>query len=288
MSKVCLSMSKTELGNTRPTPKRISVSKYWCFTFNNYKKQDLSKCLLMFKSKTLAGIIGEEVGEKGTPHLQGYIECKKGIRPLEYFDLPKTIHWEKRKGSRDDNITYCSKEGKVHSWGFPEKYDGSDTLMVKNNPNKLQKEVFKLLEREHDDREIHYFVGDGGDGKTKLCKYLIHFHKATFVGGASQDVFFGLPDNPRIVLWNLQKHAKISKIALESVKDGLCYSTKYESGCKIFKPPIVLVFGNNYILDNNGEIDTLNNRIIYYDYRKKEENDSDCEEIVKKINFIVN
>ena len=88
------SNSSQKKGNTKPSSVQVSPSKYWCFTLNNYKKEDIN----IISSKVLNYCIGEEVGESGTPHLQGYIEFETKKRPLGVFKEYKNIHWEKRKG----------------------------------------------------------------------------------------------------------------------------------------------------------------------------------------------
>jgi hypothetical protein len=253
-------------GNTRTLAtkkKRPAASKYWCFTWNNYTKEDLSACLSILKEKCVCGIVGEEIGDSGTPHLQGYIECDRVFRPIEKFGFNK-CHWEKRKGEKLDNFRYCSKDGKYVSWGFKFNcaYKGVDIQCVVNTPNEFQKEALECINRVHNDREIHWFVGDGGDGKTKLAKYLIHTKGACMVGGKKEDCYFGLSEDPSIVLWNCAKKDKVNLVALECIKDGLCYSSKYESKCLIFEPPIVLVFANYVSKDD------LNGRIIIHDLRR--------------------
>jgi hypothetical protein len=45
----------------------------WVFTINNYCQEDEEKMLDLFQnSAVLSMCIGKEVGEQGTPHLQGY------------------------------------------------------------------------------------------------------------------------------------------------------------------------------------------------------------------------
>lgn len=63
--------------------------------------------------------VGREVGEQGTPHLQGFL----------YFSNPKTFsaahkipgltraHFEIIKGTVDQNIEYCSKENNYKQYG---------------------------------------------------------------------------------------------------------------------------------------------------------------------------
>ncbi len=98
---------------------RINPAKAWCFTLNNYSENELGALVQLFSSlrETYWFILGEEVGEQGTPHLQGYIEKKNGrFRPLPKFQVMRNntqcMHFEKAKGNRTQNYKYCSKDGK--------------------------------------------------------------------------------------------------------------------------------------------------------------------------------
>lgn len=242
MSKSVQTMSN-ELGNTRPI--RQTVSKYWCFTWNNYTQDDLSKCLSIFKDKNVDYIVGEEVGDSGTPHLQGYIESKKSIRPIEFFNLSKNVHWEKRKGKREDNLTYCSKDNKYHTSFpksfFPNSYTGDDL------PTELfswQSEVLSLLDVSPDDRTIIWIHGGYGKGKSKFCKYLCFKKHASLLYGCSRDALFAVSGKEEIICINIPKRGRVDYTLLEQLKDGMFYSTKYEGKMVLMKPPHVLVFSN--------------------------------------------
>ena len=95
-----------------PQIKRISQSKRWCFTLNNWTQLELEQMVKIFAMRDIEYIFGKEIGESGTAHLQGYIESKTKIRPSS-LKLSKRIHWEKCKGNRASNIKYCRKEGEV-------------------------------------------------------------------------------------------------------------------------------------------------------------------------------
>lgn len=112
------------LGNTRPKRNRIPASKKWCFTLHNYSEADIT----LLNSVVPDGpgkfiIFSEERGASGgSPHLQGYIEFKRECRPTEKFDN-KTFHWEKAKGSREQNVAYIEKEqGNIYTNGKLKQY----------------------------------------------------------------------------------------------------------------------------------------------------------------------
>jgi len=108
---------ETRRGNTRTL--RVIPCKRWCFTLNNYTPKEMETLETLFRTYgeddyLITYGFGQEVGENGTRHLQGWIDCKRKIRPKETFKNPR-IHWEKTKGTRKQNIQYCSKEGNYHT-----------------------------------------------------------------------------------------------------------------------------------------------------------------------------
>ncbi len=101
-------------------PRQISPANAWCFTLNNWTQTEYEflSSLFLALSHSHFYIIGKEVGENGTPHLQGYIalrETNKKFRPLPKLgvmrDGKQAIHFERAKGSQRQNYFYCSKDG---------------------------------------------------------------------------------------------------------------------------------------------------------------------------------
>ena len=91
-------------------------SKRYCFTINNFiTKGILPEDLLAGASGGCTYIVFQhEVGDNGTPHLQGYIEFGKRQR---FSSVKKMIggncHLEAAKGKPEQNRTYCTKAGRI-------------------------------------------------------------------------------------------------------------------------------------------------------------------------------
>jgi len=236
-----------EGGNTKtPSVKQISPAIYWCFTLNNWTNDELSSISSNSSKFCKFAIIGSEVGEEGTPHLQGYIEFKTKSRPVGVFNNPR-IHFEKCKGDRADNVKYCSKDGNVvFSLGMPKP------IKIITNLYGWQKNIEDIILTEPDDRTVYWFYDKKGNiGKSAFIKYCAVKHKALFCcGGKMADimnlVFNMNMDECNCVLFDIPRANEgfVSYNALESIKNGMVCNTKYETGVKLFNAPHLICFAN--------------------------------------------
>jgi len=84
----------------------------WCFTLNNYSEEEYERLKAFCTNEAVYFIIGKEVGDGGTPHLQGYIRFSRRY----YFrsvsvKLGSRVHVEGARGTARQNREYCSKGG---------------------------------------------------------------------------------------------------------------------------------------------------------------------------------
>lgn len=86
----------------------------WCFTLNNWDEVQREKLIEVDYNYM---IIGKEVGENGTPHLQGYIEFRSRKRLKTVKKINNNIHWEPRRGTQRQAIEYCMKDGDYEEFG---------------------------------------------------------------------------------------------------------------------------------------------------------------------------
>lgn len=255
-----------QLSSNEKGPKRPSQSQYWCFTFNNYKIEHMEILERRFKEMGCHYIFQEEVGgddeeNPGTPHLQGYMEFDDRRGRWSELKLPKQIHWEKRKGTRVDNIKYCSKE---YTWiGTPKRFSRllkpprALKLLEEKQLRDWQKGLLSVISEEADDRTLIWLWSEsGGIGKTTFSKYLVAKYGAIILGGKGADVRNGVlthikdrGSTPDLCVFPIPKSFSkeyLSYEALENVKDMLFYSGKYEGGTVFGNCPHVVVFSNFY------------------------------------------
>ena len=94
-------------GNT--TPQSSKKRRDYPFTLNNWTEEEFNN-IKDINCRYL--VIGQEIGDKGTPHLQGYIEFKN---PISFMSIKKKIgkraHIELigRKGTPKQAAGYCCK-----------------------------------------------------------------------------------------------------------------------------------------------------------------------------------
>eukprot|EP00798_Chlamydomonas_sp_ICE-L_P018616 gene18616-25130_t len=82
-------------------------SRNWCFTLNNYSDEDVA---LIAQWNVKYVVFGREIGEEGTPHLQGFVIMKNKGRLASMKKLHATAHWEICKGNWEQNYDYCTKD----------------------------------------------------------------------------------------------------------------------------------------------------------------------------------
>lgn len=245
-------------GNTNSSkPSRSSLAKKWCFTWNNYPEDALDILVKAVggTNGTCKFVFGKEIAPTTkTPHIQGYIECDSRVRPIEKFKLPKAIHWEVAKGSDLDNYKYCTKENNSID-NFPYSWK------VKNQVKKLRiitqlyewQEIIVKEFRKHqhtpNDRTIYWIYDEtGGKGKTAFCKYLVSQLDFGFLTNAkSADISYYCSTNMKEgYCFNLSRslETNLNYQAIESCKDGLMFSSKYESSSFIMDSPFIVIFAN--------------------------------------------
>jgi len=134
-----------------PTPS-ANKSRGWCFTINNYT--DLEYNRLQYVACQYI-VYGREVGESGTPHLQGYIHFKEKVTMGKIKSLIGTrAHVEKRFGSLEQAINYCKKDGNWTQRG---------NITIRSKPENKHHDLIQLAEQGHletikEEYPLHYFL----------------------------------------------------------------------------------------------------------------------------------
>lgn len=248
-TKTAKNTKETATGNTKLRARR------WVFTLNNFTDDEDTTIKKYLSTKT--HVVGYEIGENGTAHLQGYFEDKN---PISFETLKKIMpraHFEKANGSADDNYKYCSKDGVFYS-NMPETEEQMILRLEYNNDMVVwkpwQQDIINMIHRQPDNRKIHFVVDTiGNSGKSYLAKYLIIKYKDIIItNGRAENSFNQLlthrQQKKRVIAVLVDcprcKTDYLSYEAIEAIKNGCFYSGKYEGGQLAFCQPHVIVFMN--------------------------------------------
>lgn len=264
-------------GNTKPPRSQESPKKRWCLTLNNYSNEEYSNLVSFFSSDSSnKWIIGKEVGENGTPHLQIYINFNLKIRFTSIKKINDRLHIETARGNEIQNVKYCSKDGNYESMNL--KIPKPLKLIDENKLYKFQKIILDIIKNEEiNDRSIYWFKDDNGNtGKTSFCKLLCARYGGIMLGGKSADMKHGIVeykntngDTPELILINLPRSFNndyLSYTGIEEVKDMCFYSGKYEGGMIIGNSPNIFIFSNEIPKTNQLSLDRWNIYDIDEDY----------------------
>lgn len=233
-----------------PKTTQVNPGFRWCFTLNNYTEAEYQALLTYFKEDMMTKyIVGKEVGEQGTPHLQGYVKFGKRCRPITACRVAlneagkNKIHWEAARGSEMENYTYCSKEG-----DFVTNMMKPLELKLIDNLYPWQKEVEDIVKAEPDDRTIHWIWDpEGNTGKSQLCKYLSAKWNSMLLNGKQNDILYMCAQHEaQAYLFDLTRAQQdyVQYHSMEILKNG-CYMTgKYEGDKVLRHSPHIFVFAN--------------------------------------------
>lgn len=101
------------------------MSRRYCFTWNNYTDNDRVKLEAFYNEHCKYLVYGEEIGESGTPHLQGFFTCDKTKRlPALKKYFGNQVHFEVAKATSIRAAQYCKKGQQPHSEWEEEGPDG--------------------------------------------------------------------------------------------------------------------------------------------------------------------
>jgi len=131
-------------GNTVPLPQPTRKT-FYCFTvfdLNEDAEKEFNRQLGTLCLKYLYG--KEKCPSTGRIHFQGFMHLKKAMRITELKLIGKP-HLEACKGSEEQNVRYCSKDGNVVKFGFPKPVKSPDMWQthlqwIKNHPNFIPRE----------------------------------------------------------------------------------------------------------------------------------------------------
>lgn len=273
-------------------------SKRWCFTINNPTPEDYAKLNGSVDLCTYL-VFADEVGDNGTPHIQGFVVFKSNKGLTAVRRLYPRGHFEIARGTNQQASDYATKDGtnvvehgqipgpagrtnrydEFRDWvlaqpskpnaasvalHFPSIFLNSgrvqafiDAIYPTPPPEitdyrPYQSILADILNGGPDSRKI-YFVVDphGNSGKSWFAhRYFLSRPDDVQIlsAGRRDDLAFAIDERKRVFLFDLPRSTSefLQYSILEQLKNGLVFSSKYESRMKLVPPSHVVVFMNEY------------------------------------------
>lgn len=247
------------VGSTKRLPKK---ARSWLMTWFDYPEDYCEK----IDTETQRHVLQLEVcPTTGRKHVQAGFRFDNA-RSLDQLKVKfPGAHLEMAR-SWQHVIGYCRKDRTAVPGTQRTNIAGKRVCPDPLNGKKLypwQADVVKLVSeyKEIEDRRLHWIWSDGGaKGKTSLAHHLlIRFPKEIlYVNGAAKDCLYAAAEastenDIRAVLYACPRQTRPGDIdysALESLCDGLFFSSKYKSGMTQIPPCHVLVLANTVPVKN--------------------------------------
>lgn len=245
----------------------------WCYTLNNYTVEENYEVMEIVCDYH---VCGNEVGETGTPHLQGYLyfKGKKSLRQVKAM-IPRA-HWEPQRGTCDQAIEYCMKEGRFDERGtrpmnaaakgakgaekIKEMWDGAKAGNFEAIPIGLIRQAeyihAKYAPKLPDRTELNniWIWGASGCGKSK---YVRERHPVFYSKGMSK--WWDGYNREEVVLLDdfAPEHGKYLGYFLKIWADHYAFNAEVKGGMLNIRPDIVIVTSQYSIEDCFEEAETI-------------------------------
>lgn len=231
----------------------------FCFTLNNYSPDDIAAVeSLPFKYL----IYGKEVGESGTPHLQGYCElaAKKTLSAIKKI-IPRA-HIESRRGTSQEAADYCKKDNDFVEHGVcsnPGKRNDL-TAFVESvkaqlpTPESLAESSLYMRYPRHCDYVIdlyhkptalstldnHWFYGPSGTGKSRQAREL---YPNAYIKSCNKwfDNYLG---EETVIIDDIDDTHKFMGYFLKIWSDHYPFRAEYKGGSRMIRPKRIIVTSN--------------------------------------------
>lgn len=226
----------------------------WCFTINNWTDEDLK--LVRDWNKTYM-VVGQEVGESGTPHLQGYITFERTYTLSALKKLHEKAHWE--KALTKDAANYCMKDGKYEIQDNRKQGKRSDlesvTSMIKERKPlkeiamehpieyiKYNRGIEKLAQLTTDTERtekptVTWIWGETGTGKTR---YVYERHKDIWACGRDLKWWDGY-NGQEVVLLDDFRGDMCKFRELLRILDRYPYRVEFKGGSRNLNSPYIYI-----------------------------------------------
>lgn len=271
----------------------MSKARDYCFTVNNYT-DDHIKLLDEIECKYI--VYGKEVGESGTPHLQGYIR----------FPTPRTIssvikkmpgaHIEIKRGTCEQAIEYCKKDGAVYERGeapitpsekgagekrrFKEAFQAAKEGRLDDIPEDIRMRYYQTIKRIHEDHmpkpepltelQNEWRYGSTGTGKTRSAQEM---YPDAYLKKANTKWWDGYTDQEVVIIDDFDKYHVQLGYELKIWLDHYPFIAERKGSSSMIRPKKIIITSNYHpseIWDDTKTLDPVLRRVKLIRYGEEE------------------
>jgi len=242
-------------------------SRSFSFTWNNYTDESEQR-LKALEHKYLC--YGKEVGDSGTPHLQGMITFSNARTLTSVIKRLEGAHVEPTK-SQYDSMVYCKKDGDIYEDGDPpqrpedggtqeqQRWKRARELATSGNMEEIDDDLyiryygtFKKIKADHmvvpeslPTLNFHWWWGDSGTGKSRTARdenpghYLKRPHKW----------WDGYKHQECVIIDEWEPQHEVLCSYLKTWADHHAFAAEVKGTSMCIRPPKIIITSNYSIAD---------------------------------------
>lgn len=271
-------------------PAAASQGTRWCFTLNNYTEEEY-RSVISIPSKYI--IVGKEVGEGGTPHLQGFVVFTGAKRLNAVRRLIPRAHLELARGTSEQASDYCKKDGAFETNGeIPasrqqqaddQKEKWTDVIRSAREGttevdyprefiqyNSVIGRLYTPTIQTLDSFSGEWFFGRPGAGKSRLARTLY----PNAYDKLLNKWWDGYVDEETVLIDDIGLAHTLMGSFIKRYADHYPFRAEHKGGSKVIRPKRIIITSNykiEEIFHGDPEmIDALNRRFKTLDFNKGE------------------
>lgn len=249
----------------------------FCFTINNYTEEEIEQIEKGTWWKYIT--YGKETGENNTPHLQGYCELQKRTRFNTIKQYLPRAHIEGRRGTQEQAIVYCHKDGEFKELGEKGEQgrrkdldktremaldEGMRAVTAICNFQQI-KVAEKFLTYNEEPREwkpkVYWIWGESGTGKSKMAREICT--EDTYTKNNGTKWWDGYDAHENVIIDDFRESWWELTYML-ALLDRYEFQVEIKGGLRQFKPKQIIItscYSPDTVYDTTENIDQLLRRV---------------------------